>query len=195
LVHKSKNAIIIIINPTIWSFVLNFACKYVILTVSFNREVFNIMGNDSFLNEQEEQSTPAVYGYAWIPEEENDKDDNSFGIQDQKLKAAGAEIIYTDVYTCATSPRPNLERLMAVMKSGDTLIVTKLDRIARSVLEGSKLIKNIVERGIAVRVLNLGNRALDQSPEGILMIDTMYSFVDLEQELLSYNLFGKNSPQ
>ncbi len=45
---------------------------------------------------------------------------------------------------------------MAVMQSGDTMVVTKLDRIARSATQEIELIQKLLDRGIVVHVLNMG---------------------------------------
>ncbi len=52
--------------------------------------------------------------------------------------------------------RPELDKLMAVMQSGDTLLVTKLDRIARSAIQGIELIQTLLGIGITVHVLDMG---------------------------------------
>ena len=42
------------------------------------------------------------------------------------------------------------------MEQGDTLVVTKLDRFARSMIEGSKIVNELIDKGIRVNVLNIG---------------------------------------
>jgi DNA invertase Pin-like site-specific DNA recombinase len=128
---------------------------------------------------------PAVYGYSWVPSIVPPNSENSLESQEKKLNEAGVEIIYTDVYDYTNTSRPNMERLLPELRNGDTLVVTKLDRIAHSVQEGSELIKGLVDKGIAVRVLNLGNGPFDQSPAGKLMLDTMFSFAEFEKNLIA----------
>ena len=53
---------------------------------------------------------------------------------------------------------------MGKMKKGDTLVVTKLDRLARNVVEGITLIRELLHSGIKVHVLNVG--LLDDTPMG-----------------------------
>lgn len=112
-----------------------------------------------------------MYGYSRVSSKGQAKDGNSLEVQERDLKEAGAEILYTDVYTGTTTDRPEMDKLLKELKSGDTLIVTKLDRMARSVQEGSKLIKELVEKGVAVRILNMGNAPIDNSPTGMLMLN------------------------
>jgi DNA invertase Pin-like site-specific DNA recombinase len=127
---------------------------------------------------------PVMYGYSRVSSKGQAKDGNSLEIQEKELIAAGAELIYTDVYTGKTTDRPELDKMLSELKSGDTLIVTKLDRIARSVQEGSRLIKDLVEKGVAVRILNMGNGPIDNSPTGMLMLNIMLSFAEFERDMI-----------
>lgn len=127
---------------------------------------------------------PIMYGYSRVSSKGQAKDGNSLEVQEKDLKEAGAEIIYTDVYTGTTTDRPELDKMLKELKSGDTLIVTKLDRMARSVQEGSKLIKELVEKGVAVRILNMGNAPIDNSPTGMLILNIMLSFAEFERDMI-----------
>ena len=130
------------------------------------------------------KNRPVVYGYSRVSSKGQATVGNSLESQEHELKAAGAEIIYTDVYTGTTIARPELENLLEKLKSGDTLVVTKLDRMARSVQEGSKLIKELVDKGVAVRILNMGTGPMDDSPTGILMLNIMLSFAQFERDMI-----------
>ena len=72
------------------------------------------------------------------------------------LSAAGAEKIYTDTFTGTKIERPEFDRLRAQLRRGDVLIVTKLDRLARSVSQASGLITEMIDEGITINVLHLG---------------------------------------
>lgn len=80
-----------------------------------------------------------VYGYARVSTRGQAKDGNSLEAQAKALKEAGALEIFSDAFTGTNSHRPELDRLMGIMKQGDTLAVTKLDRIARSASKGMEL--------------------------------------------------------
>lgn len=81
-----------------------------------------------------------------------------FEAQIKRLEKEGCskEYIYTDKFTGTKDDRPNFQRALKILKVGDTLVVTKLDRFARSTLNGIKIIKDLFERGIRVQVLNMG---------------------------------------
>ena len=83
-----------------------------------------------------------IYGYARVSTKGQAKDGNSLEAQENALRSAGAIEIYSDAFTGTKSHRPELDKLMVVMKSGDTLVVTKLDRIARSATQGIELIQS-----------------------------------------------------
>ena len=100
-----------------------------------------------------------IYGYARVSSQGQD-----FEGQVAALKRFGAKKIYSEKFTGTTSNRPALKRLERIITSGDVLVVTKLDRLARSVREGIKIIDKLTKKGITVHVLNLG--LLDNSPSG-----------------------------
>ena len=96
-----------------------------------------------------------IYGYARVSTKGQAKDGNSLEAQEKALRDAGAMEIYTDAFTGTKTHRPELDKLLSVMVAGDTMVTTKLDRIARSVSQGSDLIQSLLNKGISVRILNM----------------------------------------
>lgn len=125
---------------------------------------------------------PVIFGYARVSTNGQAKDGNSLEAQNSALAAAGATKIYSDAYTGTTMKRPEFEKLRKDILPGDTLVVTKLDRIARSLTEGSKSIKELMDNGITVNVLNLG--ILDNTPTGRLMLSMMLAFAEFERDMI-----------
>lgn len=125
---------------------------------------------------------PTVYGYLRVSSRKQANDGNSLEAQRRELKAAGAEILYTDVYTGTTTDRPKLDKLIGELKERDTIIVTKLDRLARSVQQGIELIESLVNKGVKVHVLNMG--LMDNSPTGKLIRNVMLCFAEFERDLM-----------
>ena len=74
-----------------------------------------------------------IYGYARVSTKKQ-IDGNSLESQRNLLKNFGAEQIFEDTFTGFSKSRPELDKLMGMLKNGDTIIITKLDRIARSIL-------------------------------------------------------------
>lgn len=122
-----------------------------------------------------------IYGYARVSTIGQTKG-NSLEEQERALKGAGAEKVYKDAFTGTKTDRPMLNKLMREMKPGDTFMVTKLDRIARSVKEGIELFDSLIERGIKVNVLNIG--VMDDSPAGKLIRNVFLSFAEFERDMI-----------
>ncbi len=97
-----------------------------------------------------------IYGYGRVSTKGQAKDGNSLEAQERLLKEHGAEVIYMDSFTGTKITRPEFDKLLKVLKSGDTLVVAKLDRFARSVSQASDLITKLIDDGIRVDVCNLG---------------------------------------
>lgn len=123
-----------------------------------------------------------IYGYARVSTKGQAKDGNSLEAQHRVLKEAGAEVIYSDAFTGTKTDRPEFDKLMNQLKSGDTLIVTKLDRFARTATQGFELIKSLMDKGIAVRVMNMGT--MDDTPNGRLIIHIMLAFAEFERDMI-----------
>ena len=134
------------------------------------------------LKMDELMNQPIVYGYARVSTRGQARDGNSLEYQEEQLRAAGAEKIYIDTYTGKVSDRPELDKLKKKLQSGDTLVVTKLDRVARSVAAGSELIDELNNRGVKVNILNMG--IIDDTPTGKLIRNVMLSFAEFERDLI-----------
>lgn len=78
--------------------------------------------------------------------------------------------------------RPELDKLINRIQDGDTLIVSKLDRFARSVSQASNLITTLIDKGVKVNVLNLG--ILDNSSVSTLMRNILLSFAQFERDMI-----------
>ncbi len=123
-----------------------------------------------------------VYGYARVSTQMQAKDGNSLEAQEKLLKENGAEEIYSDAFTGTKAHRPELDKLLIRLQAGDKLVVTKLDRIARSASQGIELIQSLLDRGITVHVLNMG--MLDNTPTGKLIRNIMLAFAEFERDMI-----------
>lgn len=123
-----------------------------------------------------------ICGYARVSTRGQSKDGNSLSQQTKQLKAAGAEKIYTDAFTGTSSDRPEFTKLINELNTGDTLIVTKLDRFARSLAQGSELITGLIDRGIKINVLNIGT--MDNSSSGKLIRNIFLAFAEFERDMI-----------
>lgn len=81
------------------------------------------------------------------------------------------------------SQRPGFQKLLDRLEAGDTLVVTKLDRIGRDSIDVQQTVRFFVERGIRLVVLQLGNLDLT-SPAGELMVKVLAAVADFERDLI-----------
>ena len=123
-----------------------------------------------------------IYGYGRVSTKGQAKDGNSLEAQERLLKEHGAEIIYMDSFTGTKMTRPEFDKLLEELKAGDTLVVAKLDRFARSVSQASDLITKLIDDGIRVDVCNLG--ILDNSSMSTLMRNILLSFAQFERDMI-----------
>lgn len=122
-----------------------------------------------------------IWGYGRVSTSKQLKN-NSLEEQIKLLKDAGAEKIVTDGYSGTKIDRPNFTKLINSLTSGDKLIVTKLDRFARTAIEGSKVVRDLVDKGVTVHILNMG--IADNTPTGKLLVTIMLSFAEFERDMI-----------
>ena len=123
-----------------------------------------------------------IYGYARVSTKRQAKDGNSLESQIELLKSNGAVKIYSDSFTGTKTDRPEFNKLLDKLKAGDTLIVTKLDRFARSMTQGSELVNELIDRGIRVNILNIG--IMDNTPSSKLIRNIFFSFAEFERDMI-----------
>lgn len=123
-----------------------------------------------------------VYGYCRVSTQWQAKDGNSLEAQEKLLKENGAEEIYSDAFTGTKAHRPELDKLLDKLQPGDKLVITKLDRIARSASQGIELIQELLDNGITVHVLNMG--LMDNTPTGKLIRNIMLAFAEFERDMI-----------
>lgn len=123
-----------------------------------------------------------IYGYARVSTKGQARDGNSLEAQTAALREAGAEEIYYDSFTGKKIDRPEFDKLRNRLLPGDKLMVTKLDRFARSAADGIRLIESLIEKGVTVHVLNIG--IMDNTPTGRLIRNIMLSFAEFERDMI-----------
>ena len=123
-----------------------------------------------------------IYGYARVSTKGQAKDGNSLEGQEKLLKENGATVIYKDSFTGTKKDRPNFTKLLEVLKEGDTLIVTKLDRFARSMSQGCELVNDLINKGIKVYILNIG--IMDNTPSSKLIRNIFFAFAEFERDMI-----------
>lgn len=123
-----------------------------------------------------------IYGYARVSTKGQDKYGNGLDVQEKQLHENGADVIYYESFTGTKKNRPELDKLMSVIKEGDTIVVTKLDRIARSTKDGLDIIDELLSKGVTINILNMGK--FDNSPTGKLMRTIFFAFAEFERDMI-----------
>lgn len=123
-----------------------------------------------------------IYGYARVSTKKQQKEGNSLEDQRQKLLEAGCTEIVEEQYTGTTTHRPKFEELVTKLKKGDTLVVTKMDRFARTAADGSNLAKALLKEGVSLYILNMGK--VEDTPIGRLLMNVLLSFAEFEKDMI-----------
>ena len=122
------------------------------------------------------------YGYGRVSSLGQSTNGYSLDEQEDKLREAGCDVIKTEVFTGTTMDRPVFNEILALMEPGDTLVVCKLDRFARTASEGSTLAKKLMSEGKKLHILNMG--LIEDSSVGKLILNVLLSFAEFERDMI-----------
>lgn len=123
-----------------------------------------------------------IVGYARVSTNEQE-----LNTQIEKLKQAGATKIFKEKFTgTKTAGRIELEKLISMLREEDTVVITKIDRLARSIADLRNLIHEINEKGATVQFLdnNLTFKSNVNDPMSTLMLNMLGSFAEFERDLI-----------
>lgn len=124
----------------------------------------------------------AIYGYCRVSTR-SQLDGNSLEAQkEQILKDYPTAIIVEEQISGAKAVRPKFDELLQRLESGDMLVVTKLDRFARSLSQGNETVNKLLEKGVRVNILNIG--MLDNTPNSKLIRNIFFSFAEFERDMI-----------
>lgn len=123
-----------------------------------------------------------IYGYARVSSRGQFTDGTSIDDQVRVLKENGAMQIFYDTYTGTKMHRPEFDKMMDAVQDGDTIIVTKLDRLGRTSDGIIRLIKDLIDRDITVKVLNMGT--IENTPVGRLVVTFLAGIAEFERDLI-----------
>ncbi|MBT3813506.1 MAG: recombinase family protein [Gammaproteobacteria bacterium] len=108
--------------------------------------------------------------------------DQHLYMQEDALKNAGCEEVYTDVASGAKSNRPGLEKALEYLRDGDTLVVWKLDRLGRSIKHLIQAVNDLQNQNIAFQSLQ---ENIDTSTSGGKLIFHIFSaLAEFERDLI-----------
>jgi DNA invertase Pin-like site-specific DNA recombinase len=119
-----------------------------------------------------------IVGYARTSTTEQEA---GFEAQHRDLKAAGVEKMFAEQVS-SVAERGELERALDFVREGDVLVVTKLDRLARSIRDLCAIVDRLAAKGAALRILGMG---LDTgTADGRLMLNVLGSVAQFEREIM-----------
>jgi DNA invertase Pin-like site-specific DNA recombinase len=123
-----------------------------------------------------------IYGYARVSIVGQKNDGYSLEEQSTRLRENGAVKIYVDAFTETKMDRPEFSKLLEVVKTGDTIMATNLDRVSRSVSPGINLVDELLSRGVSVHILIVS--VMNNTPTGKLIRNIMFSFAEFERDMI-----------
>lgn len=91
-------------------------------------------------------------------------------------------VIYKEQFTGSKVDRPILNELIGKLKEGDTLVVTKLDRLARNTVEGIQIVQDLFDKGVNVHVLQIG--LLENTTTGQFFLTTLLAVAEMERNMI-----------
>jgi DNA invertase Pin-like site-specific DNA recombinase len=107
-----------------------------------------------------------------------------FEAQLVELNAYGCERMYQEQIS-AVATRTQLEAAIDMLRTGDKLVVTKLDRLARNVMHMGELLQQIEAKGAGLVILSLGSETVDTTTAtGKLILNMMVSVAQFEREMM-----------
>ena len=123
-----------------------------------------------------------IYGYARVSTATQGRDGNSLEEQTASLEKYGCQEIITEAFSGKTMERPKFQNLLNKLCEGDTLVVCKLDRFARTAIEGVQTVRELFEKGIKVHILNMG--LIENTLTGNLILTVMLAFAEYERGMI-----------
>lgn len=120
----------------------------------------------------------AIIGYARVSSV-----GQSLDVQDDQLKAAGCEKVFSEKFTGTTTKgRDQLTAALDYVREGDVLVVTRMDRLARSLVDLRNVVDRLNAKGVGFRALQQG--AIDTTrSDGRLMLNILASFAEFETDI------------
>ena len=119
----------------------------------------------------------AIVAYARVSTGQQD-----YQTQVARLRAAGATKVFTEKRSGLDGDRPTLAECLRYVREGDTLMVTKLDRLARSTADLYRIVSDLTDRGVGFKVLD--DAAVDTSSRtGKLVMGILALIAEFETEI------------
>ena len=123
-----------------------------------------------------------IYGYCRVSTR-GQLENNSLDQQESEiLQRYSDAMIIREQFTGAKMDRPQFNNLLIDLSDGDTLVVTKLDRLARNTVEGIQIVESLFDKGVSVHVLNVG--LLENTSMGKFFLTTLLAVAEMERNTI-----------
>ena len=120
-------------------------------------------------------------GYIRVSTQNQKLNGNSLEDQRAQLEGSGCDLIVEEVYTAKNkSERPLFNELTEKSIKGQTIVTTKIDRFSRSMVDGMKKMELLLEKGVAVEILNFGKMEDKFNSSNKLMFQIFTAFAEYE---------------
>lgn len=121
----------------------------------------------------------AVYGYARVSTLSQNLDDQVAQLISNGVSKSN---IFKEHFTGTTTKRPEFQKLISKVNKGDTITVTKLDRLARNTREALDVMDPLMDKGVIFNVLNVG--VLDNRPQGKFFRTVLLAVAEMERDMI-----------
>ncbi|XZM32539.1 recombinase family protein [Clostridium perfringens] len=124
-----------------------------------------------------------IVGYCRVSTKKQLLEGNGLEAQEKEiLERYNNAIIYKEQFTGSVIERPVLNKVLSELQSGDMLVVTKLDRLARNTVEGIEIVQELFKKEVAVHVLNIG--LLENTRMGNFFLTTLLAVAEMERNTI-----------
>ncbi|PWX07539.1 resolvase [Clostridium perfringens] len=124
-----------------------------------------------------------IVGYCRVSTKKQLLEGNGLEAQEKEiLERYNNAIIYKEQFTGSVIERPVLNKVLNELQSGDMLVVTKLDRLARNTVEGIEIVQDLFKKEVAVHVLNIG--LLENTSMGKFFLTTLLAVAEMERNTI-----------
>lgn len=118
-----------------------------------------------------------VFGYARVSTKGQD-----LTVQLSKLSEHGVDRVYSEKLSGKNKNRPELEKMIEQLRTGDTVVITKIDRLARNMRDFQNIVHELTERGVTLKILD---QNIDtSSAQDKLFMNMLSMFAEFERTMI-----------
>jgi DNA invertase Pin-like site-specific DNA recombinase len=108
--------------------------------------------------------------------------DQNLDAQNDALIKAGVDEVYVEKITGTKSERPEFSKILTLLRAGDTLVITRMDRLGRSAKDLLNIVSELESRKVSLEILE--QRIDTKTPEGKLFFTMVAGFAEFEHSLM-----------